>query len=1399
MDALWSTRTSQDSTEQRSDRGVRTAGRRFSSPFSGRRPSAAAPRSDQPGGRERGRAPSNGHSASVSSFARTLRQHWLNDRSACDRFGRHARTARRRDQQQRQQRQCLPAVASAAACSTLLRVTACGHLRRSAGIARFVITTAHSACAQPSVRCGAHSLTLTPPLCSCVVCAICTENNQGCMVLSLEWSDAAPSTSTSTSGGASAPSAPLRRIYVGWLGDAVPRDPNGGSHGMGAIGLPALFAQSLGLVDGVRIHVQLVPDRMVASLSAGGAAVSSSSSAGGPSSLGGASKDLVCLEPLTTDEWEILELNAGAVEMGLLAQIQVLNPGQTFPLWIGAGSGRSNAPGSGGVCIRMKQTPAGGQGKDLLGGKSSAAAAAAASVPFFKLTLNSEVSIVPKPRSSKRAGASSQQAVVPAGPPPPVAKLRVQPWQAGAIGREVARQRREQREQARLERLRIQECKVREWEEHRGIDLARPLLPLDSLASFNAAADHSPSVCTLTSSHYVHVSAATMRYLQVEPHALVVISFVRKVPGGKAAFPAPPSPPTIETHTSVVRIAESPCVFEGTINSAAAPASFAASAPHHILLPPALRLAFHVSDFAWVHVQKLTAASSLSATSPLAQRLRVQESTQRLQSIRLREMRVLPQMRDHSTRSSNKRGALSVQSALLAPSQRPASLSPADEEQDARNVSQAFLDYVRSSCSDAARPDVPLPLPLVNGAFIALIVPAVGPSFHGAPANQRRFFSVHFNEVELLKGAAAAGGGASGADPDGAPDSATVASSSSGGIKVSMATSYFLLRHPDAGCADSAALVVAETGKKKSKKKQAAAVAPLPTPVINQLAQPVALELDEFEDGWDQVDDALIGDVGGDADSGLLSEHDALAVAGLAPPESSAPLALDELGGGPEFHKTVVQPVWRFLKNSLCSEFIQARADLVQRGGAQESLSDALVPAVSSASLSSRVPTAPVSSIGGLMLVGASRGCGKSALLRSMCRKLCFPNREVGVLAHTIWVDCKEKGSEKVRPHCQRHKQCVAVGRTCFVCLLAFQRALMSSFGNTDCCFMLYVACFVSSIQLSDLRAWLHRVLFKEVLSAAPGAVVIVLDDLDKLLPAPAGDNDGGAGLRVTQQAEILYDGLTSFQAQHPRVPLALLSICGSTSSHHPLCNLLFPHVVAMANPSAADRQDMLTKIVVALSRQAAAPNVGGRSAPVVKLSRKVELAAIARRTEGYTVSDLKQLVTRVLHAALTRTMQQAAAAPTAAVAPTSSTALEAFVPSGTTSPASTFLLTPADFDTAFRGFVPSALKELALNDDSGTDAGASDASPTAGWESVGGLFSLKRTLLDTLELPTRYAMLFAAAPLKLRSGLLIYGPPGCGSDTCTHTHCNRLLRVRSSIHSIRCSSRFSITHLLYL
>jgi peroxin-1 len=77
--------------------------------------------------------------------------------------------------------------------------------------------------------------------------------------------------------------------------------------------------------------------------------------------------------------------------------------------------------------------------------------------------------------------------------------------------------------------------------------------------------------------------------------------------------------------------------------------------------------------------------------------------------------------------------------------------------------------------------------------------------------------------------------------------------------------------------------------------------------------------------------------------------------------------------------------------------------------------------------------------------------------------------------------------------------------------------------------------------------------------------------------------------------------------------------------------------------------------------------------------------------------------------------------------------------------------LTRDDYASAIKGFTPASLRNVTLQ------------SSTTKWDSIGGLTATRQTLLETLQYPTTYAPIFAQCPLRLRSGLLLYGFPGCG------------------------------------
>jgi peroxin-1 len=119
-----------------------------------------------------------------------------------------------------------------------------------------------------------------------------------------------------------------------------------------------------------------------------------------------------------------------------------------------------------------------------------------------------------------------------------------------------------------------------------------------------------------------------------------------------------------------------------------------------------------------------------------------------------------------------------------------------------------------------------------------------------------------------------------------------------------------------------------------------------------------------------------------------------------------------------------------------------------------------------------------------------------------------------------------------------------------------------------------------------------------------------------------------------------------------------------------------------------------------------------------------IDFLDLAGQTDGYMPGDLVLLTSRARNEALIRSI---------------------------TSSSNTISLTRDDYTSALSGFTPASLRNVTLQ------------SSTTKWDSIGGLHSTRQTLLETLQYPTTYAPIFAQCPLRLRSGLLLYGYPGCG------------------------------------
>ncbi|KAI4111269.1 MAG: hypothetical protein LQ339_000730 [Xanthoria mediterranea] len=302
-----------------------------------------------------------------------------------------------------------------------------------------------------------------------------------------------------------------------------------------------------------------------------------------------------------------------------------------------------------------------------------------------------------------------------------------------------------------------------------------------------------------------------------------------------------------------------------------------------------------------------------------------------------------------------------------------------------------------------------------------------------------------------------------------------------------------------------------------------------------------------------------------------------------------------------------------------------------------------------------------------------------------------------------------------------------------------------------------YIWCH--KLSTDEVRVSMIKEKFERQFMAASWAVrlgghaLVVMDDLDKLCPTETELQTQDNG-RSRQISELLCNMARQYCGYRTRVTLLATSQNKESVNGLLVGANLFKEIVTLKAPDKDQRRKLLQAWIGDTDEQQ--PTTNGINPPVpghnaadqaawmdvsepdnpstasdgpLPKSHRLDLLDIAGQTDGYMPADLSLLVSRAKSEALIR-----------------------LVSSNKDSPQTPNLeILNTDFQNALKGFTPASLRSISLH------------SSTTTFSSIGGLHATRRILLETLQYPTLYAPIFAQCPLRLRSGILLYGYPGCG------------------------------------
>lgn len=241
-----------------------------------------------------------------------------------------------------------------------------------------------------------------------------------------------------------------------------------------------------------------------------------------------------------------------------------------------------------------------------------------------------------------------------------------------------------------------------------------------------------------------------------------------------------------------------------------------------------------------------------------------------------------------------------------------------------------------------------------------------------------------------------------------------------------------------------------------------------------------------------------------------------------------------------------------------------------------------------------------------------------------------------------------------------------------------------------------------------------------DALDHAPS--VLIFDDLDCIISSSSDLEGSQPSTSVVALTQFLTDIIDEYGEKRKSLcgigPIAFIATVKSLESIPPSLSSSgrFDFHVQLPSPAALEREVILRHEIQRRSLQC---------------SDEI-LRDTASKCDGYDAYDLEILVDRAVHAAIGR-----------------------FLPSH-----SAFdkdekpRLLHEDFSLAMHEFLPVAMRDITK---SVSEVGR------AGWDDVGGLTDIQNAIKEIIELPSKFPNTFSQAPLRLRSNVLLYGPPGCG------------------------------------